>query len=112
MGATIHMHYCMNELVGWSLGHEGENSKCVKCGMTEKKTGCCKDELKQVKLKTEHQKSAAAQYIALPDVQALITPVADFSFIGAVVATNFPVSHAPPNILKESLYLLHCVFLI
>lgn len=112
MGATIHMHYCMNELVGWSLWHDGKGKECGKCGMKEKKGGCCKDEHKQVKLKTEHQKNATAQYIQFIDVAALVTPVADFSFKGTYISLDSPVSNAPPKIPRERLYILHCVFLI
>ncbi|MBK7345852.1 MAG: hypothetical protein IPI98_02770 [Chitinophagaceae bacterium] len=112
MGATIHMHYCMNELVGWGLWHGERDKECGKCGMKEKKGGCCKDEHKQVKLKTEHQKSATAQYIQFLDVPALTTPVADFSFEIKPASLAFPVSNAPPKIPRERLYILHCVFLI
>ena len=113
MGATIHLHYCMNDFVGWSLWHDKDN-ECGKCGMKEdeKKKGCCKDEHKQVKLKTEHQKSATAQYIQFLDVPALIAPVVDFSFKVSAVSLTFPVSNAPPKIPKERLYILNCVFLI
>ena len=112
VGATIHMHYCMNEFVGWNLWHSDKENECGKCGMKEKKGGCCKDEHKQVKLKTEHQKSATAQYIQFLDVPALITPVADFSFKVTPTSLAFPVSNAPPKIPRERLYILHCVFLI
>lgn len=112
MGATIHMHYCMSELVGWSLWHGEKDNECGRCGMKEKKGGCCKDEHKQVKLKTEHQKSTTAQYIQFLDVPALITPIADYSFKGKPIALDFPVSNAPPKIPRERLYIFHCVFLI
>ena len=112
MGATIHLHYCMNEFVSWSLWHGEKDSKCSKCGMKEKKGGCCKDEHKQVKLKTEHQKSGVVQYFQLLDAPALVTPIADFSFKVAAVSLTFPVSNAPPKIPRERLYVLHCVFLI
>lgn len=112
MGATIHMHYCMNELVGWSLWHGEKDNECGRCGMKEKKGGCCKDEHKQIKLKTEHQKGATAQYIQFLDVPALVTPIADYSFKGTPIALEFPVSNAPPKIPRERLYILHCVFLI
>jgi hypothetical protein len=111
MGATIHLHYCMNDFVGWSLRH-GKNNKCGKCGMKEKKDGCCKDEHKQIKLKAEHQKSTPAQYIQTMDAAALITPTAAFSFRGVSIPLNFPLSNAPPEISKERLYILHSVFLI
>jgi hypothetical protein len=111
-GATIHMHYCMNEFVGWSFWHSDKDNKCGKCGMKEKKGGCCKDEHKQVKLKTGYQKTAVAQYFQLLNKVALITPIADFSFKGTSVSLNFPVSNAPPKIPRERLYVLYCIFLI
>lgn len=112
MGATIHMHYCMNKFVGWSLWHGEKDKECGKCGMKEKKGGCCKDEHKQVKLKTEHQKSATAQYVQFLDVPALVVPMVDFSFKGTPISLDFPVSNAPPKIPRERLYILHCFFLI
>jgi hypothetical protein len=32
MGATVHMHYCMNEFVSWSLLHSKDDI-CGRCGM-------------------------------------------------------------------------------
>ncbi|MBC6489624.1 hypothetical protein BC349_01485 [Flavihumibacter stibioxidans] len=102
----------MNEFVGWSLWHGKKDNKCGRCGMKEKKDGCCKDEHKQVKVKTEHQKSATAQYIQFADVPALVIPITDISFKGIEVSLHFPVSNAPPKIPRERLYMLNCVYLI
>lgn len=112
MGATIHMHYCMNEFVGWSLWHNGKDNKCGKCGMKEKKGGCCKDEHKQVKLKADHQKSAGAKYIKFISEPVLITPRENIDIKWVSPATDLPVCNAPPKIPKAQLYILHCVFLI
>ena len=112
IGATVHLHYCMNKFVGASLW-QSNNNKCGKCGMTEKNNkGCCKDEHKQIKLKTEHQKSAITQYFQFIGTPALITPVAEFNFKGTAGSLTFPVSNAPPKIPRERLYILLCVFLI
>ena len=46
VGTTMHLHYCMNEYVGASLWDGDDTSECGKCGMKEKKGGCCKDEHK------------------------------------------------------------------
>jgi hypothetical protein len=112
MGATIHLHYCMNEFVGWSLRHAKKDNECGKCGMKEKKGGCCKEEHKQVKLKAEHQKSVTAQYIQFFDAPTLVTPIADFCFKGTPISLDSPVSNAPPKIPIKRLYILHCFFLI
>jgi hypothetical protein len=111
MGATIHLHYCMNDFVGWSLWHS-KDDKCGKCGMKEKKGGCCKDEHKQIKLKTVHQKSTVAQYIQLVAAPAVLSPVAVFAFKAVAVTIDFPVSNAPPKIPRERLYIFNCIFLI
>jgi hypothetical protein len=45
VGATIHQHYCMGELVGFSL-FDTQSKACGKCGMekhTEESKDCCKD---------------------------------------------------------------------
>jgi hypothetical protein len=101
----------MNAFAGWSLWH-GKDSKCGKCGMKEKKGGCCKDEHKQIKLKSEHQKSTAAEYIRLLDAPILISPITIFSLSEAFISFNFPLSNAPPKTAEERLYILYSVFLI
>jgi hypothetical protein len=112
MGATIHLHYCMNDFVGWSLWHSA-NSKCGKCGMKEKKGSCCKDEHKEIKLKTEHQKSAAVDFINIFSTPALAIPFANCSFKllqhKKFTYANF---HPPPGIQNKRLYVLYGVFLI
>jgi hypothetical protein len=112
MGATVHLHYCMNELVGWSLWHS-ENEECGRCGMKEDKTGCCKDEHKHFKLKADHQKAATAAFIINIAAPAIITPVPDFNFQPFLKVTeSYSSCHAPPDIVRKRLHVLHCVFLI
>ncbi len=113
MGATAHLHYCMDEFVGWSLFHR-KDDKCGKCRMEEKdKDGCCKDEHKHFKLKTDHQKADVAQFISLATTPILSEPIIDFSFQSSInITENYPTCHAPPDIDSERLHVLHCVFLI
>jgi hypothetical protein len=110
IGATFHLHYCMNEFVGWSLWYGNKAKKCGKCGMKEKKGGCCKDE--QVQFKAEHQKAATTQYIQKYEVPVSPLPFETFHFTLYVVTETFPASHAPPEITNERLYALYGVFLI
>lgn len=112
MGATVHLHYCMDELVGWSLWHS-EDEECGRCGMKEDKTGCCKDEHKHFKLKADHQKAATAAFITNIVAPAIITPVPDFNFQPFLkVIESYSSCHAPPDIVRKRLHVLHCVFLI
>jgi hypothetical protein len=113
VGATAHLHYCMNEFVGWSLFHS-KDDKCGKCGMEEKDNdGCCKDEHKHFKLKVDHQKADVGQYINLVTTPVLSIPVIDFSFQFSYNNNiGYPTCHAPPDTGEKRLYVLHCVFLI
>jgi hypothetical protein len=113
MGATIYLHYCMNELVGWSLLHD-KNETCGKCGMEEKdKGGCCKDEHKHFKLKVDHQKSSVSQLVTFITTPVLITPAVDFDIHSySTVTETYPTTHAPPDIVRKRLHILHGVFLI
>lgn len=107
-GATIHVHYCMDKLVDWSLGHNNDES-CSECGMekTLAQKGCCKDEHKLVKLEDD-------QKITEPAVLNLQWPPAEASpgsFVSysppalPAVVYKFPLSHAPPAGTGPVIYL-------
>ncbi len=112
MGATVHLHYCMNEFVGWSL-LPGADDTCGKCGMEEKdQEGCCKDEHKQLKLKTDHQKAGVSAFFMVL-APAITTPVPDFNFQPFLqITARYSHCHAPPDLGDIKLHVLHCVFLI
>ena len=64
VGATVHLHFCMNKFISWNF-NETENKTCGKCGMKESATkkGCCKDEVKQLKIDNDYQKSTVESFI-------------------------------------------------
>lgn len=114
-GATVHLHYCMGQLVEAGLWH-GKQKTCKKCGMekkAQKAKGCCKDEQKWVKL-DEDQKLNKLQLQWLHVVaNAAATPVPFFVMAAPAAALQaLPQSHAPPNASLQRLHLRHCVFLI
>lgn len=113
MGTTVHIHYCMNELVGWSL-LDDEDETCGKCGMAEEdKEGCCKDEHKHFKLKVDHQKANVSHQITFNAIPALLVPIIDFNiYFYSNIAETSPTSHAPPDIIRKRLHILYGVFLI
>ena len=112
MGATVHLHYCMDELVGWSLWHN-EKEECGRCGMKEDKTGCCKDEHKHFKLKADHQKAAIAAFITTISTPVEIIQTTDFKFqLFLQITESYSPCHAPPDIDLTKLHVLYCVFLI
>lgn len=123
VGATVHMHYCMDKLVFWSFGNEksGKNS-CPDCGMektaTDKQCGkqcksCCQDEHKIIKL--ENDQKVSETYFQLPQITGeAITPVfGAYSFTyGSSLTEEYPLTHAPPRTQNTSLHVLNCVFRI
>lgn len=111
MGATVHLHYCMEKFVGWSFWHDEKDNECGKCGMTEKKGGCCKDEHKQIKIEADQQKRCVAEYPQFVTAPALVTPFATYIFKATALPYYNSLSNAPPHIPKR-LHLLNCVFLI
>src|SRR5688500_9136263 len=49
-GFVVNLHYCMHKIAGIVLNGE-EHDSCGKCGMPVKdKEGCCREEVKVVKL--------------------------------------------------------------
>jgi hypothetical protein len=110
-GATVHLHYCMNEFVGWSLLAE-QNGTCGKCGMEEDESeGCCKNEHRHFQLKTDHQKTSE---VHLPDLAfsplARLTDNNSGLFIAVLINERYPLCHAPPGVRSASLHILNCLF--
>ncbi len=108
------MHYCMNEFVGWNIWHGNKINECGKCGMKEKKGGCCKDEHKQIKISAEQNHNQLKSF-AFEQFSTLIIPTYNYNFnfpksiLGAVI---YPKANASPPRQSVPLYLSNCVFLI
>jgi hypothetical protein len=51
-GFTLNTHYCMGKIASVDLF---QHDKCGKCGMKQSTGGCCKDEVKVVKLQDSHK---------------------------------------------------------
>ncbi len=109
VGATVHLHYCMDKFIDWSL-LKGDGDKCDKCGM-EKDGGCCKDENKFVKNNIDQK--LAESSIQLIQMAAVATPAA---FIYATqyhfttLIQENPLSHAPPRNNGVGILILNSVF--
>ena len=111
IGATINMHYCMNQFAGWSLTSE-KKEKCAKCGM--RNTGCCKDEKKQIKLTLDQQKSSVNLAIAarLSIAENKIISFQINRFVSFNNNDTLPYLHAPPLISLKDMQVLYSTFLI
>jgi hypothetical protein len=105
----------MNEFVGWDLWHGDKENKCGKCGMKEKKGGCCKDEQKQLKLSTDQNHNQLNAFVPEQFFTPIILkyqPVYSFTQPSSVTVI-FPKNNAPPNRRQSvPIYLSNSVFLI
>ncbi len=112
MGTTVHLHYCMNKMVGWSLV-DNQDHQCHSCGM-EKKGGCCKDSKAQIKLADDQQKADPAQSIAFNSHLISTQPIASDYLLAEVVATQIISlkGNSPPLLPKLEAPEFLCVFRI
>ena len=110
-GFIVSVHYCMNKVQSVEWGTSDEHH-CGKCGMTiTKDNGCCKDDVKLIKLKIEQPAAKLISHDFSIAVPAVATP-SFFSFTyKAMVSVAIPTAHGPP-LGKEDTYLKNCVFRI
>jgi len=123
MGATVHLHYCMDKLVAWGLGNEKNGKKsCPYCGMAKttkdkhcisQKDGCCKDEQKQVKIEKD-QDATSFQYNFSKQFEVLSSYSLVSYFPTYIISPvlEFPTTHAPPFEEKVPVFVRNCVFRI
>jgi len=110
VGATVHLHYCMDKLINWSLV-KGDGDKCDKCGM-KKDGGCCKDENKFVKNSIDQNiAGTAVQLWKAPSVATLTDFIIPENYSFSLIE-EYPICHAPPLVNAGEIYILNCVFRI
>jgi hypothetical protein len=107
IGATLHQHYCMGELVGTSM-FSLENDECGKCGMkkhTEASKDCCKDVSITIKNSDSHTFSQTAYHFNSFTFLLPAIPVATVNLdIPEAQTENLYRAHGPP-LLKRPLFL-------
>lgn len=112
-GVVINFHYCMDRLASTKL-FEKKTKKCGKCGMhTEKSNGCCRDELKIVKMDDDQTATIDFSY-SLPSIEALSYETSAFiiaSFYNAPLTKHYQ-NHSPPLLSAQDSYLQNSVFRI
>ena len=112
-GIIVNFHYCMNRLASmqWFVA---ENKTCPTCGMhIEKSHGCCRDEVKIVKMKVD-QKTTPSVIFELPSLTPLfhlpsLFIVAPFCNVNE---SRHYQNHSPPLLTEQDTYLQNCVFRI
>jgi hypothetical protein len=111
-GVIVNYHYCMNRLNSTQI-FVAETKTCGKCGMHTGSEGCCKDEVKIVKMKID-QKTTSSVSFELPAIDALVTTPSSFivaSFMNADPVSHYS-DHIPPLLACQEIYLDNCVFRI
>ncbi len=110
-GVVMEVHYCMGKVAGAEL-YTGDNDHCGKCGMKEKKGGCCQDEFKVYKLEDSHKNVTnniqfGTDAAMVPQVFALDKQLLPVETISAGLN-----NYTPPPDTGPSLCILNCVFRI
>ena len=107
-GVVLDMHYCMNKLSSVKVQYHLDDV-CGKCGM-KAKDGCCKDELKLVKLSGEHK------YVLSDFSFAFTAPVTETYVFPGInilpVQQQFTLGANGPPLSDVPLYLKNRVFRI
>jgi hypothetical protein len=114
-GATLHLHYCMGELAGWSLGMD-ESRTCSSCGMeksSEKSNGCCNDEVRFLKNDVDQKitespiQTPATGYDAVAIIPQEGSDLSYFSLADAPAT-----GHAKLRCSRIPIHVRNCVFRI
>jgi hypothetical protein len=107
-GFVVSFHYCMDELDSVQFGNGDE--KCGKCGM-HNDGGCCRDEVKVLKLDTEQLVSKAFTASFTPSAPPIQTSLVLDQLVQQKDLPSGYISHPPP-LLLQPIYLQVCVFRI
>ena len=110
-GIAMEIHYCMGKKAGMEF-YSSTEDKCSKCGMTENKGGCCKDEHKFAKLADSH-KNVDYNLDLTSKFVTIVTelPLYDWQLPSgpSIAVVN---NHSPPNYNWPSASIMNCVFRI
>lgn len=112
-GVIINFHYCMNRLDSLQF-FASETEICGRCGMhIENADGCCRDEVKIIKMDEDQRTTDIASYDILP-LTAPIQLTSEFlvaSFFTEKEGRHF-WNHSPPLLDRQDTYLQNRVFRI
>jgi len=105
----------MDKFIGWDVS-QTKNTSCTKCGMKESATkkDCCKDEVKQLKINSDQQKSTTASFLNIFEAP-VIKSYSSLNELTRVAfdAKSFQIIYSPPlspSIQKRTV--LYCTYRI
>ena len=109
-GIAMEIHYCMGKKAGVDF-YKGDNDKCGKCGMKEKKSGCCcNDEHKFYKLNDSHKNVSNDLNFETP-VAFTDIPFSIYQFhLTDDPAASELNNHSPPVYTGPSACIMNCIF--
>lgn len=109
-GVVVNTHYCMGKVASVAIGHS-DSDRCDDCGMAN--TGCCKDEVKVVKVADTHSFSAPHFQVEKPDSRQFATMhLSEHAWSGTKAAMPV-IDQGPPLVLDGRDHcILHRVFRI
>ena len=108
-GVAMEIHYCMGKRAGVEF-YGSDNEKCGRCGMKEKKAGCCHDEHKFYKLSDSH-KNVTNNISFAADAIAVVTQYPTYNWqVPADIAAACVNNHSPPADTGPSACVMNCVF--
>ncbi|MGJ1431170.1 HYC_CC_PP family protein [Sphingobacterium spiritivorum] len=111
-GTGVHLHYCMGQLVNWSL-IEDQSDACGFCGMEKKQTGeksCCQDVHYEADV-DKAQNSTVNSYKFEQLASAILQPVPPEMSPSSSVwvdALSLVYSNAPPSGQQIPVFIKNC----
>src|SRR4051812_13156669 len=109
-GFVVCTHFCMNRFTSVELG-AGQDKKCTKCGMHKNDKGCCRDEVKIIKI----QQNYTAPQLLLNHFSLLASLPVQIHYILSPLLSRSAIDHYMvhgPPLACSDLCVLHCVFRI
>ena len=111
-GVIVNLHYCMGRVQ--SVDFYGTEKKiCDKCGMSlDKAHGCCKEEVKIIKLQNDQNKSQVS--FSIKNIVSAVTIPSEF-IVASVYNADKSFQYndqSPPLLNGQDTYLQNCVFRI
>lgn len=105
----MEIHYCMGKKLGVDF-YAKKSDKCKRCGMTEKKGGCCSDEHQFFKIEDLHKNSSClvCKFHA-PDCMASKCFI-EISSIEYSVERHSEEIIGAPIISSPPMYIRNCIF--
>lgn len=109
VGATVHLHYCMDKFVSSSLFCSSADA-CSNCGMEKhnNEDNCCKDIKVTLKLSDKHFSSVVTPLVNLGFAYFQI-PFLSYEPIGWPSPVNLTDQneHSPPELYSAPVFILH-----